>query len=201
VLVLSSSLLAGCGGGAAEQAASSTGSAVEEGAASPARDEVGDGVGEAATTSPSSFPANAEPDTADASPDARVTVSGIRVAAHDGFDRVVFEAGGTGTPGWDVRYVDRASSQGSGEPIDVAGTAVLQVTLTGAGYPYDTGVDEYSGADPLSASGTRSVTEVAFDGTFEGTTVSFVGTSGKLPFRVYLLDNPVRVVVEVAHAG
>jgi hypothetical protein len=197
VLVLTSSLLAGCGAGAATRAASSSGSVTEEGATAPASD----GVGEAAATTPPSFPANAEPDTADASPEARVTVSGIRVAAHDGFDRVVFETGGTGIPGWDVRYVDQASSQGSGKPVDVAGDAVLQVTLTGAGYPYDTGVDEYSGPDPLSASGTQAVAEVAFDGTFEGTTVSFVGTSGKLPFRVYRLENPVRVVVEVAHAG
>jgi hypothetical protein len=42
------------------------------------------------------------------------------------------------------------------------------------------------------------VTEVAFDATFEGSTVAFVGTSAKTPFRVYLLESPARVVVEVA---
>jgi hypothetical protein len=71
------------------------------------------------------------------------------------------------------------------------------VSLTGAGYPYETGVEEYSGPDPLSVADTTMVTEVAFDATFEGTTVAFVGTSAKTPFRVYLLENPARVVVEV----
>jgi hypothetical protein len=146
------------------------------------------------------FPADAEPDVEAASADASVTVHAIRVGRHAGFDRVVFELGGAGTPGWDVRYVDAASSQGSGEPIDVAGDAVLQVTLTGAGYPYDTGVEEYSGGH-VSASGTRAVTEVAFDGTFEGTSVGYVGTAGRAPFRVFLLDSPTRVVVDVSDLG
>jgi hypothetical protein len=128
-----------------------------------------------------------------------VTVRDIRIGGHDGFDRVVLEVGGTGTPGWDVRYVDAASSQGSGDTIDVAGDAVLQVTLTGAGYPYATGVEEYAGS--AAGAGTSAVTEVIFDGTYEGTSVAYVGTGATTPFRVYALENPTRVVVEVAHAG
>ena len=31
--------------------------------------------------------------------------------------------------------------------------------------------------------------------------MAFVGTSGRAPFRVYLLDWPARVVLEVADAG
>jgi hypothetical protein len=62
-----------------------------------------------------------------------VTVRDIRLGRQDGFDRGVFEVGGTGTPGWDARYVEAASSQGSGEAVDVAGAAILQVALTGAG--------------------------------------------------------------------
>ncbi|PRY37158.1 hypothetical protein LY71_12422 [Geodermatophilus tzadiensis] len=144
------------------------------------------------------LPADTEPDSAEASADARVTVTDIRTGRHDGFDRVVLEVEGAGTPGWDVRYVDAASSQGSGDPVEVAGDAVLQVTVTGAGYPYDTGAEEYAGADPLPGEGTRTVTEVAFDATYEGTTVAFIGTSSQAPFRVYLLEDPSRLVVEVA---
>src|SRR3954465_1980034 len=135
---------------------------------------------------PTPFPANAEPDTADASSGASVTVSDIRVARQDGFDRVVFEVGGTGTPGWDVRYVDAASSQGSGDAVDVAGDAVLQVSLTGAGYPYDTGVKEFSADGPVTGAGTQTVTGVVYDATFEGSAVAFVGTKSQAPFRVYL---------------
>ncbi|MBW8767342.1 MAG: hypothetical protein JF630_14330 [Geodermatophilales bacterium] len=200
-LVLASSLLAGCGSPGGTQATSTSRSTAAEGATTPHSADARAGQPSSATSSPPAFPANLDPDTADASPDARVTVSNIRVGVHDGFDRVVLEVGGAGTPGWDVRYVDQATSQGSGEPIDIAGDAVLQVTLTGAAYPYDTGVAEYYGAEPLSAPGTKTVTEVVFDGTFEGTAVAFVGTSRKEPFRVYMLQDPSRVVIDVAHSG
>ena len=73
--------------------------------------------------------------------------------------------------------------------------------MTGAGYPYDTGVEEYSATGPLSAPDAGTVTEVAFDSTYEGTTVVFVGTKTRAPFRVYLLEAPTRLVLEVAHAG
>jgi hypothetical protein len=130
-----------------------------------------------------------------------VTVTDLRIGRHDGFDRVVFETGGTGTPGWDVRYVDQATSQGSGDPVDVAGDAVLQVSITGAGYPFETGAEEYSGPSPLAVAGTEVVREVVFDATYEGTTVAFVGTTAQTPFRVYALENPGRVVVEVRDQG
>jgi hypothetical protein len=144
------------------------------------------------------FIADLKPDTATASADARVTVRAIRIGPHPGFDRVVFELGGKGTPGWDVRYVDSAVSPGSGKPVPVRGGAVLQVSVTGAGYPYDTGVTEYAGRGPLTAAGTHAVTEVVFGGTYEGTTSAFVGAAARTPFRVYRLDSPSRIVVEVA---
>jgi hypothetical protein len=194
-------LLAGCGEPATSEAAASSSASAEE----PAKDAATESTAavdtaEDGTADAPDFPADAEADTADASSDAAVTVSDIRIGAHDGYDRIVFEVGGTGTPGWDVRYVDEASSQGSGDALDVAGDAVLQVTLTGAGYPYETGVEEFSGP-ALTGSGTSAVTEVVYDATFEGTSVAFVGTGGKNPFRVYALENPTRVVLEVAHSG
>lgn len=149
----------------------------------------------------SAFPGNTQPDTGHASANANVTVRDIRIGHYAGFDRVVFEVGGTGTPGWSVRYVDQAISQGRGKPIKVSGKGVLQVDVTGAGYPFETGVKEYAGPNPLSTAGTRAVTAVAFDGTYEGTTEAFIGTAARTPFRVYRLDNPARVVVEVADPG
>lgn len=188
-------VLAGCGGGEAAESSSATPTAESTSATEPT---VGGATAKDGATEPSAFPANTEPDLSDPSPDAAVTVRDIRVGRQEGFDRVVFELGGTGTPGWDVRYVDSASSQGSGEAVDVAGDAVLQVALTGAGYPYATGVTEYSATGPLTAGDTEVVTEVVFDATFEGTTMAFVGTKTQAPFRVYLLQNPTRVVLEVA---
>jgi hypothetical protein len=146
------------------------------------------------------FPANTDPDTVAASSGAQGTVRDIRTGRQDGFDRVVFELGGTGTPGWDVRYVDAPSSQASGAPVDVAGAAALQVAITGVGLPADTGVAEFAGPDPLPGTGTQTVTEVVVDTTFEGTTTAFVGTTAQTPFRVYALSDPTRVVLEVRDA-
>jgi hypothetical protein len=81
----------------------------------------------------------------------------------------------------------------------VAGDAVLQVTITGVGYPTETGIEEYDGPRPLPGDGTEVVTEVVWDSTFEGTSVAFVGTTEEAPFRVYLLEAPARVVLEVVH--
>jgi hypothetical protein len=199
-LVVSATVLAGCGGDDADSGSSGA-SAAPEASETATADPVTDGATvEDGSADVPAFPGDAEPDTAEASSDARVTVSDIRLGRHDGFDRVVFEVGGTGTPGWDVRYVDQATSQGSGDPVEVAGDAVLQVTLTGMGYPYDTGVEEYAGG-PLTAGETQVVTEVVFDATYEGTTAAFVGTAGRTPFRVYALEGPARVVVEVADVG
>jgi hypothetical protein len=189
-------LLTGCGGGAVDQGSAAPSDPVASTSAGRTTDAA---TAEDGATVTAAFSANTDPDTENASADAAVTVRDIRLGRQDGFDRVVFEVGGTGTPGWDVRYVDVASSQGSGKPIDVAGADVLQVSITGAGYPYDTGVTEYQAGSPLTAGGTEMVTEVVFDATYEGMSMAFVGTKAPAPFRVYLMQNPTRVVLEVAH--
>ena len=126
-----------------------------------------------------------------------LTVTAVRAARHEGYDRVVFEFAGSGTPGWTVEYVDTPSSQGSGDTVDVPGDAVLQVTAQGVSYPYETGATELP-AGPVATSGTEVVQSVVYDTTFEGTAVAWIGTSGEAPFRVYALTGPSRLVVEVA---
>ncbi|WP_346620337.1 hypothetical protein [Blastococcus montanus] len=172
------------------------------GCAAQGGDGSGAGVEQASGSSVPQAPSDGDTgaETADPSADARVTVRDVRLGGHEGHDRLVFETGGTGVPGWDVRYVDEASAPGSGRPVEVAGNAVLQVRITGAGYPFDTGVEEYAGG-PLTGTGTGAVEEVVFGATYEGTTTAFVGTGTQAPFRVYLLEDPARVVVEVTHEG
>jgi len=173
-------------------------SATSSGAAPPGAPDGEDTAGDGAADAPP-FPADTSPDTAEPSDDALVTVTDIRIGRHDGFDRFVLEVDGQGAPGWEVRYVDEARSQGSGDAVAVEGNALLEVTLSGVGYPYDTGVEEFPAGEAVSVAATEVVTEVVFDATFEGTTVAFVGTTDRAPFRVYLLEDPARVVIEVAH--
>jgi hypothetical protein len=198
-------VLPGCGGdGDDDTAAPSTSAPASSSAADGSGTDDGDSgeappdTGDDGDDSAPPFTANTDPDTGEASADAMVTVTDIRIGRHDGFDRVVFETDGTGTPGWDVRYVDAANSQGSGDDIQVDGGAILQVTINGVGLPADTGVEEYSGPDRLSSGDAQVVTEVVWDSTFEGTSVAFAGVTEKTPFRVYLLEGPARVVLEVA---
>jgi hypothetical protein len=208
LLMSATGVLAGCGQDAGTEEAASTSSAA-------ARDDGGDGgvtgevtadQGGGATPSPTAspagddgqpFPGATRPDTAEpVSPDA-LTVTGVRIAAQDGHDRVVLDVSGQGTPGWDVRYVDSATAEGTGDPVDLAGPAYLRVVLTGTTYPYESGGDERA-RGPVSTPGTSAVTGAFYDGTFEGQSLAYVGTQGERPFRVYSLSNPTRVVIEVA---
>jgi hypothetical protein len=145
------------------------------------------------------FPADTSPDTADPSQDAMLTVTDVRIGRHDGFDRVVYEMGGTGTPGWTVQYVDEAVQDGSGDVIELAGDGTLQVLISGSAYPMDSGAEPFESEGPVTGAGTVNVTEARGWSVFEGITDAFVGleTAGH-PFRVYLLESPVRVVVDVA---
>jgi hypothetical protein len=146
------------------------------------------------------FPGDTRADVAEAVDPDGLTVTAVRAAAHEGFDRVVFELSGSGTPGWSVEYVDAPSAQGSGAAIDVPGAAYLGVSLQGTSYPYDSGAEEVArGAVPVS--GTDVVQGVFYDATFEGTSAAVIGTATRAPFRVYSLTGPSRVVVEVATAG
>lgn len=145
------------------------------------------------------FPADTSPDTADPSRDAMLTVTDVRIGRHDGFDRVVYEMGGTGTPGWTVQYVDEAVQDGSGDVIELAGDGTLQVLISGSAYPMDSGAEPFESAGPVTGAGTVNVTEARGWSVFEGITDAFVGLeSAGHPFRVYLLESPVRVVVDVA---
>ncbi|WP_158374599.1 hypothetical protein [Cellulosimicrobium cellulans] len=165
---------------------------------SPTATATGDATDADADAAAPAFPGDTAADTADASADAALTVTDVRVGHHDGYDRVVFELGGTGTPGWRVEYVDAAVEDPTGETVDVAGDSPLQVVLTGTAYPTDTGLTEFPLRQPVTAAGTTAVTEAVLLGTFEAQTQAFVGVTGEpRPFRAYLLPDPVRVVVDV----
>ena len=127
-----------------------------------------------------------------------LTVTAVRVARQEGYDRVVFELAGqaAGQAGWRVEYVDDPSQQGSGDPVEVAGDAALAVLITGTGYPMDTGQEEVS-SDPALPGDLSVVEDVVLGAVFEGQYEAFIGTSGRQPFRVFRLGDPERVVVDV----
>ena len=128
-----------------------------------------------------------------------LSVTKVRLARQKGFDRVVFELDGKqpGEPGWTVQYVDEPRRDGSGDPVDVDGEATLVVLISGVGYPFDTGVEEVRAVE--LPSDLEVVADMELGAVFEGVYESFIGTSGKAPFRVFRLSDPARVVVDVRH--
>jgi len=123
--------------------------------------------------------------------DGMLSVTDVRTGVHDGFERIVYELQGEGLPGWRVGYVDDAVEDPSGESIDVAGDAVLQVVLLGTTYPTDVPEPD---EDVLGSGAVREVTRPL---TFEGQTQSFVGLDEQRAVRVTLVEDPVRVVIDV----
>lgn len=131
-------------------------------------------------------------------------LTAVRAARHDGFDRVVFEFDG-GPPGSEVGYVERPITEdGSGRPVTVDGTAVLEVRMEPARSARLSGEDvvfTYTGPKRLRPPGTATVVELVQTGDFEAVLTWVVGTRERVPFKVTKLSGPPRLVVDVAHPG
>ena len=143
------------------------------------------------------FPAAPQPSSQDASADARLAVSDVRIGSHEGFDRVVFDLGGTGSAGWQVEYRDSIQEQGSGQEVDLAGDASLRVLIRGTVAPPSTDQPYYDGPDMVQPTGTSNVQEVYMGTWFEGIYDAAIGLQSEQPFRVYELSNPKRLVIDV----
>lgn len=127
-------------------------------------------------------------------------VTNVRVGAHDGFDRVVFEFSGEGQPGWYVTSTAEPRQQGSGHLIDYAGSHALNVMINGTPYPFDLGIPEDEWPQPGPVAGAGDVVQgVSFHGIFEATSQYVIGLDDPSAFSVTRLDNPTRVVIDVEH--
>ncbi|MEV5375743.1 MULTISPECIES: AMIN-like domain-containing (lipo)protein [Streptomyces] len=129
----------------------------------------------------------------------------IRAGKHECFDRLVFDVQGIGDHriGYRVEYVDQLHQDGSGDPIAVAGGAVLAVRVSAPSYDPNTGETRYPGraGQPLTGvdlTGFRTFQDTRFASSFEGETLVGVGVRARLPFRVFQERN--RIVVDVAHS-
>ena len=125
-------------------------------------------------------------------------VTNVRVGTHpeQRFDRVVFDLSAAGEPAWNVFYTDDPRREGSGDPVDVPGSAALVVVIEGVDWT-DQKVPEYGGA-PIDKDW-PALAGVRWDGSFEGQTQAFVGTTSRLPFRVGTATDPTRIYVDIAH--
>ncbi len=132
-----------------------------------------------------------------------VVVTDVRLGAHDGFDRLVFETAGEGRAGWEAGYVEQPRALGSGEPINLDATAAIGITLTNIALPGDAppGARPWDGPQRQRIADAQVLVEVVEDGLFEGRYAFFAGTPGEHPFAISRLDSPPRIVVDIPFRG
>lgn len=138
------------------------------------------------------------------------TVNGVRAGRHDCFDRLVVDLGGQDTAfgSYDVRYVAQVYEEGRGNAVPVRGAADLQVVVRAPAYD-DQGrptFDPENDREVVDVTGYSTFRQVAWAGSYEGTTTMALGVRARLPFRVFVLpgtpgtDHTPRLVIDVAHA-
>ncbi len=204
-------LTAACGGGDPEPTATvtaTTGPAITSAAPTPTSAEPTESTAPATSVPPADdedipapppFPADTAADTNAASADASLSPVDMRFGVHDGFDRLVIDLDGTGQPGWESRYVSDPQADGSGESVDLDGSAYLQTTIKGVIYPTEAGATEYGGARRFQPASAGVIEEVVYGDVFEGQAEVYIGVSSKQPFRVFLLEDPTRMVIDIYH--
>jgi hypothetical protein len=111
---------------------------------------------------------------------------------------VVFEFDRSLPASESVRYVRRVVADGSGATVPLRGRAFLQVSFGGASAHTDSGHASFPGPHRFSRSW-PALRHVALASDFEGTLELGLGVSRKAGFRVFELDRPHRVVIDVAH--
>lgn len=133
---------------------------------------------------------------------ARGTLYDVRAGRHACFDRLVFDVHGP-IAGYRVQYVDAVRAPGSGAVVGVAGRARLEIRIEVPAH--DTaGRATYRPASHsrlVDVRGWDTFRQVAWAGSFEGSTTVALGVRARLPMRVFVLPGAdrSRLVVDVAH--
>lgn len=119
-------------------------------------------------------------------------VTGIRFAAHDGFDRIVFDIPGA-LPAHSAEYVTEVTRDGSGQPVSMPGTAFLLIVLHPAQAHRADGSPTVTG---IHRTGLARIQAYGVVGDYEGYVSIALGLSGKQKYSVGELSN--RIYVDVA---
>lgn len=121
-----------------------------------------------------------------------VQVTDVRVGTHAGYDRIVVEFAGTGTPGFDLATTTPPfNADASGLPLTVAGTDFLKLLFVSA-----TAAGSWSGPSTFSP-GYPKLHSLVAGGDFEGHFTWFVGLNGPACYQVSELSGPTRIVIDL----
>ena len=111
-----------------------------------------------------------------------------RVGSHSGFERVVVQYTGTASDlTWLTTWTGEPVDDAKGDRVDVKGDVFLKIDV--AGVP--------ASLNPGSLTSLSTVKGVAVQYPFEGQHSVFIGLSREKAYRVQVLQNPTRLVVDV----
>ncbi|OYN91322.1 AMIN-like domain-containing (lipo)protein [Parenemella sanctibonifatiensis] len=118
----------------------------------------------------------------------------VRCGQHESFDRVVVEYRGEGGTQWHAQPADGAYQSGSGRRLDVAGDRFLTVVITGVTNPEN-------GWEPPALLGCEGgvLRGIQLESPYEGQQLLHLGLDRDLGYRISVLDDPRRVVIDIAH--
>ncbi|NMF82290.1 hypothetical protein [Nodosilinea sp. P-1105] len=122
----------------------------------------------------------------------------VRVAEHDGYERVVFEFRDR-RPAYRVDYLDRpAQACGSGFDMDTAGDQVLKVSFAPASAFEDIDGERRKTVDDTELRPNLAVLQEMVETCDHHGGVSWaLGTAEQVPFRVLELKDPGRLVIDL----
>lgn len=122
--------------------------------------------------------------------------SSSRVGSHPGYERVVVQyTGGAADLTWKTTWTSDPIDE-KGERINVKGDVFLQVDIAGVREPSDVATLPPT-LHPGSLAGLSTVKGVSVQYPFEGQHMVFIGLSAKNSYRIQVLKDPSRLVIDV----
>ena len=214
LLLIAGTLLAGCGSGAKQAGPAPTESPAAEAAetlpeSASTEGETSAGADSTVSASTETQPAErvvCKPETG-GEDGVFTNLRDVRVGAHDGYDRIVFEfappkpnpGGQGGIPSYEIRQAEPPFTQDPSDlPLDVVGDAFVQIVMQGAtGHDFD-GDPTYTGPRVLTP-GFGTLAQAVQAGDFEATLTWIFGLSRPTCWQVQELHGPDRLVIDFHH--
>jgi Sporulation and spore germination len=119
----------------------------------------------------------------------------VSAAHHAGYDELVFQFRGGIPAKYTARYVSQVIADASGRPVNVAGSALLQVRFAPATGHNEKGTVTYGAAQRAYA--LPELIQVVNSGDFESVLSFGVGLAQKAPFKLYAQPRLGRVILDV----
>ncbi len=129
--------------------------------------------------------------------------TGVRSAVHEGYDRIVIDHAGSGTPAYRAEYTDQPLAPGSGKPIlgaeESSGT-YLEINLTGmASHDQVDEAQALQNGHRVTSLDAQVAQDVVTYLPWEATSTYYIGVDQQRQYRVQVLEHPSRVVIDLAH--